>query len=223
MTHTEQTEAMVRLTTEQQCKLFGSDLIDLLRREARHGGIWFADKLLQAADELEARAQSSTPPVEQEAMVEHIDRLIAGWNGESDLKVGPHMLAQGLIEARAAIAAASLPDSVSGEFIAGPVSFVNVDPDEEYWQAEIQIVGGHFVAAEIYATDEAEAKARQRAVLNALNASPDSVKIAREALVAMLRHSCVADSAPEDKDAEDHDAERKARQALAALGDTSND
>ena len=50
----------LRLTTEQQCKLFGCDLIDLLRREGRHSGVWFGDKLLQAADELEAR--STTPP-----------------------------------------------------------------------------------------------------------------------------------------------------------------
>jgi len=43
-----------RLTTAQQCELFGCDLIDLLRREGRHSGVWFADRLLQAADELES-------------------------------------------------------------------------------------------------------------------------------------------------------------------------
>ena len=35
------------------------------------------------------------------------------------------------------------------------------------------------------------------------------------ALKAMLRHSCVADSAAEDKDPDDHSAERLARQAVA--------
>lgn len=39
----------------------------------------------------------------------------------------------------------------------------------------------------------------------------------REALKAMLSHSCVADSAPEDKFAEDHDAERSARRAITDI------
>lgn len=37
----------------------------------------------------------------------------------------------------------------------------------------------------------------------------------QEALKAMLRHSCVADAAPEDKDSEDHQAERLARTAIS--------
>lgn len=39
-----------------------------------------------------------------------------------------------------------------------------------------------------------------------------------EALEAMLRHSCVADSGADMKDAEDHAAERRARAALSATG-----
>lgn len=35
-----------------------------------------------------------------------------------------------------------------------------------------------------------------------------------DALKAMLAHSCVADADPNDKDAEDHDAERMARAAI---------
>ena len=45
----------------------------------------------------------------------------------------------------------------------------------------------------------------------------DTAAALRTALDAMLRHSCVADSAPEDKDAEDHEAERMARAALAKV------
>jgi Lar family restriction alleviation protein len=36
-------------------------------------------------------------------LVEQLTRLLAGFNGENDLSVGPHMLAQGVHEARAAI------------------------------------------------------------------------------------------------------------------------
>lgn len=55
-----------RLSTERQLELFGSDLIDLLRREGRYSGIWFADSLLRAADHLE-RLALSPPPVVEEA------------------------------------------------------------------------------------------------------------------------------------------------------------
>lgn len=44
----------------------------------------------------------------------------------------------------------------------------------------------------------------------------DEVEALRGALAGMLRHSCVADTAAEDKDAEDHDAERAARRALSS-------
>lgn len=40
---------------------------------------------------------------------------------------------------------------------------------------------------------------------------------ALEALEAMLKHSCVADSDPKDKDSEDHDAERLARRSITTL------
>lgn len=44
-------------------------------------------------------------------------------------------------------------------------------------------------------------------------------RVLREALRDMLRHSCVADADPRDKDAQDHDAERKARAALTEAGE----
>jgi hypothetical protein len=58
------TQEMLAPTQEDQLKLFGCDLIDLLRREGNHSRVWFAGRLLQAADELEAFARhrlSSTP------------------------------------------------------------------------------------------------------------------------------------------------------------------
>ena len=42
------------------------------------------------------------------------------------------------------------------------------------------------------------------------------LQMAREALEAMLAHSCVADTDADDKCEEDHAAERKARAALGA-------
>jgi hypothetical protein len=50
-----------------------------------------------------------------------------------------------------------------------------------------------------------------KAIIHRVNAHDKLV----EALEAMLRHSCVADSAGEDKFPEDHAAERDARAALA--------
>jgi hypothetical protein len=38
------------------------ELIALLRREGKHSGVWFADNLLTAADELEARAAIEALP-----------------------------------------------------------------------------------------------------------------------------------------------------------------
>lgn len=49
-------EAVERISTHQQCKLFGCDLIDLLRREGRYSGVWFGYELLLAADHLERLA-----------------------------------------------------------------------------------------------------------------------------------------------------------------------
>ena len=46
----------------------------------------------------------------------------------------------------------------------------------------------------------------------------DKLMAAREALSGMLLHSCVADSAPEDKFPEDHEAERAARRVIEGLG-----
>jgi len=53
-----------------------------------------------------------------------------------------------------------------------------------------------------------------------LHPTPPSSGLMEEvaaALQGMLRHSCVADSAPEDKDAEDHDAERAAARAIEKI------
>ena len=65
------------------------------------------------------------------------------------------------------------PPSRSGEevepnFVAGPV-WPSDDPDEDYWSAEIQVIGGHDQAAVVHAGDEAEARRRQTLVLAALN------------------------------------------------------
>lgn len=56
-------------------------------------------------------------------------------------------------------------------------------------------------------TSEDEKSANARLIASA----PDLL----EALKAMLAHACVADADPNDKDAEDHAAERKARAAIA--------
>ena len=46
---------------------------------------------------------------------------------------------------------------VSDYVIGGPHHYVDPDSCEEHWTAEIQIVGGHYSVAEIYATDPAHA------------------------------------------------------------------
>ena len=57
--------------------------------------------------------------------------------------------------------------------------------------------------------------AEHKANAHLLAAAPTMLK----ALQAMLRHSCVADAHSEDKDPEDHAAERMARAAIAkAMG-----
>ena len=53
-------------------------------------------------------------------------------------------------------------------------------------------------------------------ILRALSAL-SGLESVRGALKGMLAHSCVADTAGEDKDAEDHAAERAARSALSQL------
>jgi hypothetical protein len=51
-----------RLSTDQQCAMFGNDLVDLLRREGRYSGVWFAEHLLQAADYIEQAALTRLSP-----------------------------------------------------------------------------------------------------------------------------------------------------------------
>lgn len=70
----------VPVTTEQQLRLFGNDLIDLFRREGHHGGLWYGDRLLQAADELEAHArhrlaQSTPEPAGAQEAIETLREL----------------------------------------------------------------------------------------------------------------------------------------------------
>ena len=82
------------------------------------------------------------------------------------------------------------------------------------WEADFLAVGGggqtvaraEIMRREHWETGAGEAQANARLIA----AAPALY----EALQGMMRHSCVADSAPEDKDGEDHIAESK---ALAAL------
>lgn len=62
----------------QSANTIGSDeLVALLRREGAHSGIWFADKLIEAADEIERLHAIATPDSERVAVLEdHIREQI---------------------------------------------------------------------------------------------------------------------------------------------------
>lgn len=96
------------LSTERQLALFGCDLVDLLRREGRHSGVWFADSLLKAADVIERGVFSQ--PVD-EALVERIrreaflDAIIAA-------QAAPFDTRSGAVEAIRETAALTKPASI---------------------------------------------------------------------------------------------------------------
>lgn len=68
--------------------------------------------------------------------------------------------------------------------------------------------------ASVAKVTELEAKLREKN--EAIAAKDAEIERLREALKGMLGHSCVADAGDDMKDAEDHEAERRARSALSA-------
>jgi len=85
----------------------------------------------------------------------------------------------------------------------GPWTTLELTPDDPTWGAhDLFLYGTH--VAHVMGSEHAAT------IVRACNSHDALI----EALEAMLAHACVADADPDDKDAEDHEAERKARAAL---------